>query len=152
MKPDELLKLYEQTGCLIWENDNKASVKWSPVMPTKEEVIVEVQKNLIPILHIASRELTKKWIKDAVNIVGHEKFEYRSAFVSEEQQISRNLFYNDVIEQINIMHAYHRKEQHKIGRIKKDFQKKRDKLTIKLVQLRMSGPEKYTVWTQNIYP
>lgn len=99
----------------------------------RDVAITDTIAALLPILHLASSHLTKIWITKAVDIVGHEKFINKTVFGSELDKIKSNIWFNDIIEQVCIQHAWHRKEQHRIDRLRKEFKKKRDKLTAKAV-------------------
>lgn len=150
MDKDELLKLYSQTGNLVWTDGNDSEVKWvGGVDPVDQDPVVATIRALLPILNVeASREKKKAWIRKACATVGIDKFVYDSALNSELDHQKRNLWYNDVVEQVVIQSAYHRLEKHKIPSIQKDFEKKRRKLIAKMVAARLNGEPKKNDYIQ----
>lgn len=141
MTPEEELKQYMETGNLVWIDGPDSEVKWvGGIDPVDPDPIFVTVRTLLPILNIdASREKKKNWIRKACAIVGTDKFVYDSALKSELDHQKRNLWFNDVIEQVIIQSAYHRLEKHKIPSIKKDFEKKRRRLIAKMVAARLNG-------------
>lgn len=142
MTPKELLDLYSKSGNFIWTDDRKSDVVWIETSTPEEKkhiAVINTIRVLLPTLNIASQHLTRQWITKACDIVGFDKFVPDSVFHNEEKRQKRNLWFNDIIEQVNIQHAYHRKESHKIARLKKDFEKKRRRIIAKMVTARLNA-------------
>lgn len=117
--------------------------------PTPDTVRLTIE-HLLPILNVqVPRKKKKQWIRNAVDIVGAEKFVYDGALLSEHDRLKRNLWYHNIIEQVNIMNAYHRLEKHKIDGIKKLYERQRKKLIAKIAAAKINDEDtvKQSFWT-----
>lgn len=145
MTPDNLLKQYAETGNLIWTDDPTSPVKW--VANDENGKIRMVQttpfKQAVFVLGARVRSLnlgaflSDKWAKEVINTVGLDGFVETPK--NEFENCRRNLWFSECIEQVIIKSCYHRKEAHKIPKIKAEYERKRNKLKVKMVSAKLKG-------------